>query len=118
MVARSDHADGFGVRPAVVLRASEKIERAHRHGEVGLFGEAADQAVQDGIFHVGIDFNPAGRGEDALHGGFRTENQEIDHVAGIAVFVGNAAGNFGEEVIVDAGKRGHVLATVRTHGQR
>src|SRR5258707_14582652 len=45
---------------------------------------------------------PAGVGKDALHGVLRTENQEIDHVAGVARFVANAAGNFGEEFVVDA----------------
>src|SRR5258708_6251189 len=46
--------------------------------------------------------DPAGAGKDALHGVLRTENQKIDHVAGVAHFVANAAGNFGEEFVVDA----------------
>src|SRR5882762_1514488 len=46
--------------------------------------------------------DPAGAGKDALHGVLRTENQEIDHVAEVANFVTDAAGNFGEEFVVDA----------------
>ena len=40
VIARSDDADGFGVRPAVILRPAEKIKLAHRHREVRLFREA------------------------------------------------------------------------------
>src|SRR5277367_3486748 len=32
VIARSDHLDGFGVGPAVVLDAAEEIELAHGHG--------------------------------------------------------------------------------------
>src|SRR5215472_1780858 len=37
MVAGLYDADGFCVRPAIILRAAKQIELAHRHGHVGLF---------------------------------------------------------------------------------
>jgi len=49
--------------------------------------------VQNGGFDVGVNFHPAGVGENALHGVLRTEYQEIDHVAGVAFFIANAAGD-------------------------
>jgi len=38
MVARSDHADGLSVGPAVILRATKEIELAHGHSEIGFLG--------------------------------------------------------------------------------
>jgi len=37
VIARGHDGDGFGVGPAIVLRAAEEIKLAHGHGEVGLF---------------------------------------------------------------------------------
>src|SRR5260370_19879311 len=104
MVARSDEAYGFGVSPAVILRAAEEVELAHRHGHVGFFGKAAEDAMENSAADVGVHFDPAGGGEDALHGGFRAKDQEIDHVAGIAVFVADAARDLREEIFVDSRK--------------
>jgi len=47
--------------------------------------------VQHSSFDVGVYFHPAGVGEHALHGVLRAEDQEINHVAGVAFFIGNAA---------------------------
>jgi hypothetical protein len=70
----------------------------------GLFGEASDKAVeQDCRFHVSVDFDPACGGEDFLHGFLGADDQEVDHVSGIAFFVSDAAGDFGEERIVNSG---------------
>src|SRR5260370_38440069 len=109
MVARSDDADGLSVGPAVILRAAEEVELAHRHGQVGFLGEALNEAVQNGGFDVGVNFHPAGVGKNALHGVLRTEDQEIDHVAGVAIFVANAAWDFRKQMVVNAGKRSDLL---------
>lgn len=86
--------------------AIEEVEGAHRHGEVGLFGHAGDEAVEDGVFDVGIDVDPARGGENLLHLIFIAEDEEVNHVTEVALLVGNAAGNFGEEIVVDAGDGG------------
>jgi len=70
MVARSDDADGLGVRPAVILRAAKEVELAHGHGQIRFFRKTAEDAVEHGVFCVGVDFHPASSGEDALHGKF------------------------------------------------
>src|SRR6266850_2609807 len=105
MVARPDDANGLSVRPTVILRATKEVELAHGHGQIGFFRKTAENAVKHGVFHVGVDFHPAGGGENALHGGFGAEDEEVDHVAGIAVFVADAPRNLGEELVVNAGKR-------------
>src|SRR5205809_164703 len=91
MIARSDDTKGLGVRPAVVLRAAKQVELAHRHGQVSFFRQAGDEAVKDGVFDVSVDFYPTRGGEDALHGGFGAKDQEIDHIAGVALLGANAA---------------------------
>ena len=93
--------------PAVVLLAAEEVERAHRHGEIGLLGHACEEAVEDGFFDVGVDLDPASRCEDFFHGVLGADDQEIDHIAGIASFIGDAARDFREEIIVDAAYGGH-----------
>lgn len=93
--------------PAVVLRATEEVKRAHGHGEIRFLGKAFDEAAKERIPGIGIHFDPSGGGEDVFHGVLRAENQEIDHVAGLAVFVGDAAGNFGKQGVIDAGDRLH-----------
>src|SRR5260370_19042605 len=105
MVSRSDDADGLGVRPAVVLRPAKKVERAHGHGQVGVFGEALNQAVENGTFDVSVDFYPAGGCEYALHRVLGAQDEEIDHIARIALFVGNATRDFREKILVYAGQR-------------
>ena len=104
MIARSDDTDGLGTGPAVVLRAAKEEELAHGHGQVGFLREAADQAVEHGFLDVGVDSHPAGGGEDMLHGGFRSEDEKVDHVAGMAFFVADAPRDFREEIVVDARK--------------
>ena len=94
MIARSDDTKGLGVRPAVVLRAAKQVELAHRHGQVSFFRQAGDEAVKDGVFDVSVDFYPTRGGEDALHGGFGAKDQEIDHIAGVALLVADAARDF------------------------
>src|SRR5258706_1859137 len=91
MVARSYDTDGFSVGPAVILRTAEEVELAYGHGQVGFLGEALNDAVQNSGFDVGVNFYPSGVGEDALHGVLGAEDQEIDHVSGVAFFVANAA---------------------------
>jgi len=61
------------------------------------------------VLYVGIDFHPARSGENILHGGFRAENHKIHHVARVAGFVTDAAGNFFEERIIDAGQGSHIF---------
>src|ERR1700741_3583918 len=68
MVARGDYLDGLGVRPAIILGASEEIKRAHGHGEIGLFRKTGNRSFEDGGLDVGVDFDPARRGEYFLHG--------------------------------------------------
>src|SRR6267142_1980259 len=109
MVARSDDADGLGVRPAVILRAAKEVELAHGHGQVRFFRKTAEDAMEHGIFNVGVDFHPASSGEGTLHGSFGAEYKEINHVARIAVFVADPAGNLREELGVNAGKRSNLL---------
>src|SRR6266581_1385706 len=60
--------------------------------------------MQNSAADVGVHFDPAGGGEDALHGGFRAKDQEIDHVAGITIFVADAARDLREEISVDSRK--------------
>src|SRR5713226_5686097 len=67
MVARPDDADGLSVGPAVILGAAKEIELAHRHGQIGFFGEALNDAAENCSFDVGVDFHPAGCGENTLH---------------------------------------------------
>ena len=109
MIARCDDADGLGVRPTVILRPAKEVELAHGHGQIRFFRKTAKNAVKHGVFNVGVDFHPSSGGEDALHGSFGAENEEINHVAGIAVFVADAARNFREEIGVNAGKRSDLL---------
>src|SRR5258707_7918783 len=104
MIACINHANGLGVSPAIVLRAAKEVERAHRHGQVGLFGEAFDEAVENSGFDVGVDFYPASGGKNTLHGLFGTQDQEIDHVAGVTLLVADAARELREEIVVDARK--------------
>ena len=65
--------------------------------------------MQNGSFDVGVDFHPAGRGENTLHSVLGADDQEIDHVSGITFFVGNAARDFREQMVVNAGKRTDLL---------
>ena len=104
MIARTDDGDGFGMGPAIILRTAKEVKLAHGHRQIGVFRDAVENAVENGVFHVGVNLDPSGGREDTLHGGFRAEDEEIHHVAGIAFFVADAAGNLGEELIVDAGK--------------
>src|SRR5260370_5369656 len=108
VIARSDDAEWFSVGPAVILGAAKEVERAHGHGQVGLFRKSADHAMENGVLDVSIDFHPAGGGEDTLHGGFGTKEKEINHVAGIAFFVADAARDLGGEIVIDAGKRANL----------
>src|SRR6202008_4098693 len=57
---------------------------------------------------IGVHLHPTGSGEDTLHGCFGAEDQEIDHVAGVALFVADAAGNLREKIIVNAGQGGNL----------
>jgi len=107
VIARGDDSDGFGMRPAVILLAAEEIKRAHGHGEIGFFRDAFEEAVEDGFFDVGVDLNPAGCCECFFHGDLRADEQEVDHIAGVAGFIGDAARDFREEIIVDAAYAGH-----------
>ena len=102
MVTCSHDVDGLGMGPSVILRTPEEIKLAHGHAEVGLFREAIDQAVDYGVLYVRINFDPSSGGEDALHSVFRSKNQEIDHVAGIACLVTDAPRDFRKKRVVDA----------------
>src|SRR5207244_6251273 len=66
MVARSDDAEGFGVRPAVILGAAKEVQLAHRHGQVSFFRKTADDTVENGFPDVSVDFHPASCREAAL----------------------------------------------------
>src|SRR6266851_3447349 len=110
MVARSDDADGLSVRPAVILWAAKEVELAHGHGQIGFFREAADDAMEDGALDVSVDLHPAGSSEDPLHGILGAKDQEIHHVAGVALFVADAARDLREERIIDSGKRTDLLS--------
>ena len=61
--------------------------------------------MKESCLYVGIDVDPSGGLEDIFHLVFVADDQEIDHVAGIAVFVANAARDFREESGIDAGHR-------------
>ena len=102
VIAGGYDLDWFGVGPAVVLGASEEVEGAHGHGQIGFFGHAGHDAGEERFFDVGVNFHPASGLKGFFHGGLRAEDQEVDHVAGSAGFVGDAAGDFGEKRIVDA----------------
>src|ERR1700687_4140949 len=104
MVARTDDTDGFGMGPAVILRTAKEIELAHAHGQGGLFGEAPDDAMENSVPYVGVDFDPASGSENALHGGLGAEHQEINHITGIAFLVADATRELGEEIVVAPGK--------------
>src|SRR5260370_24430411 len=65
--------------------------------------------MKNGGFDVSVDFHPASVGKNALHGVLGTEDQEIDHVSGVAFFVANAAGDFRKQIVVNAGKRTYLL---------
>src|SRR3989442_1330455 len=84
VVAGLYHANGFGVRPAVVLRTAKQIELAHGHGHIGLFRNAFKNAVEDRILDVGIHLYPASGSENLLHGRFRAKNKKIDHITRMA----------------------------------
>jgi hypothetical protein len=103
VIAGGDDGDGFGASPTIVLGAAEEEELTHRHRQIGFLREAVEDSTQDRSGDVGVYFDPTGGREDTLHGGFGAEDEEIDHVAGVAVFVGDAARNFCEKGIVDAG---------------
>src|SRR5262249_39767189 len=95
VIPRSHDRNGFRMGPSVILRTAEQAKLAHGHRKVGFFGEAFEDAVQYGAADVGIDLHPSGRSKYPLHGRFRAENQEIDHVARVTILVTNPAGNFG-----------------------
>lgn len=112
VIARSDDGDGLGMSPAVVLLAAEEVKGAHGHGEIGFFGHAFEEAVEDGVSNVGVHFDPAGGGKDFFHGVLGAEDEEIDHIARIAGLVGDAAGDLGEERVVHAGNGGDLFGGV------
>src|SRR5258708_25650456 len=64
VIARGYDLDRFGVRPAVVLGTTVKVQWAHWHGEVRLFGNTFEDAVEDGSANVGVYLDPASRGEN------------------------------------------------------
>src|SRR4029077_3398578 len=97
VIAGGYDLDGFGTRPAVILRTAEKVQWAHRHGEIRFLGNAFEDAVKHGASHVGIHLDPSSRGENFLHRVFRAEDEEVDHVAGVAIFVRNAARKLDED---------------------
>src|SRR2546429_9852436 len=103
VVAGLYHANGFGVRPAVVLRTAKQIELAHGHGHIGLFRNAFKNAVEDRILDVGIHLYPASGSENLLHGRFRAKNKKIDHITRMALLVRDTPRDFGEKSTVDAG---------------
>src|SRR5260370_30511653 len=96
MVSRFDDAEWLGVSPSLVLRAAKEVERAHRHGQIGFFGKALNQAVENGVFDVSVNFHPTGGSEYALHGVLGAKNQEVNHISGIPLFVADAACNLSD----------------------
>src|SRR5260370_185899 len=58
------------------------------------------------VFLVGTEDlpPPPPRGADTVDGGLGSKRQEIGHVAGVALFVGNAAGDSRKEIVVNPGK--------------
>src|SRR6266481_4742022 len=52
MIAGPDHIDRLGMRPAIILRTAEEIERAHGHGEIRFLRKTADQTVENRILYV------------------------------------------------------------------
>jgi len=114
VVAGLYHANGFGVRPAVVLRTAKQIELAHGHGHIGLFRNAFKNAVEDRILDVGIHLYPASGSENLLHGRFRAKNKKIDHITRMALLVRDTPRDFGEKSTVDAGDGAELLG----HGVR
>ena len=102
VIAGGDNRNRLGVGPAIILRASEKVELTHGHRQIGFLGKALENAVEDSFLDVGVDFDPAGHGEGALHRGFRAEEQKIDHVSGIAGLVRDTPRDFMEKGIINA----------------
>src|SRR5579883_1972678 len=88
--------------PAVILRPAEEIKLRHRHRQIGFLGEAFEQALEDSAANVGVHLDPSGGGKYFFHFVLRADDEEVDHVAGIAGFVGDAAGNLGKERVVHA----------------
>jgi len=112
VIARGDNRNRFGVGPAVILLAAEEVERAHGHGKVGFLGHAFEEAVKKRVGDIGVDFDPPRGREDFFHRGLRAYDQEVDHVAGVTGFIGNAAWDFGKEVTVDATDGSHRFGRV------
>src|SRR5258708_29556908 len=76
--------------------------------------------MENRVPDVGVKLDPASGSENVLHGGFRAKHQEINHVAGVAFFVADAARDLGEEIVIDAGKRVDLSgddARVATYGR-
>src|SRR5258708_12107336 len=76
--------------------------------------------MENSVPDVGVNLDPASGSENVLHGGFRAKHQEINHVAGVAFFVADAARDLGEEIVIDAGKRVDLSgddARVATYGR-
>src|SRR5262249_10192942 len=93
MIAGSHDGNRLRMRPAVVLRAPEKIKDAHRHRKVGLLGHALEKTVKHGGFHIGIYMHPTRCAKGLFHGVLRADDEKIDHVTWIAGLVCNAARN-------------------------
>src|SRR5258708_11207477 len=91
MVARGYYLDGLSMRPTVILGTVEEVQRAHRHRKVRFLGNAFEDAVKHCATHVGVHLDPPGSRENILHGVFGAKDEEIDHVAGIAIYVRDPA---------------------------
>ena len=58
---------------------------------------------KNGFFDALVDFDPAAAGEGFDDFVLRADQEDVDHVAWIAFFIGNAARDFGEKVRGDSG---------------
>ncbi len=101
VIAGGHDLDGFGTRPAVILWTAEEVQWTHGHSEIRFHGNAFEDAVEHGAAHVGVHLDPPGSRENFLHRVFGAEDEEVDHVAGVAIFVRNAARKLGEDTGVD-----------------
>src|SRR5260370_12162095 len=75
VIARGNDLEGFGVRPAKVLGPPKEIEWAHGHGQIGLFGNAFQDAVQHSTGNVRIHLDPSRVAEGLLHRRLRADDE-------------------------------------------
>ena len=113
MAGRGDF-DRLGMGPPDILRAAEEVQRRHGQRDVRLLREAAEDAGNQRTGNVGIDGHPPRGLEHPLHGRLGSEDQEVDHVAGVALAVAHASGQTSQQRCVHAVNRVHSPRNRRT----